>query len=219
MYSNQKRRRECRRSVGDSLRDRRAIIFKGSYVQANRLRVVPIRGRASKRGCACSKSTKCRRTARHDRCAHRRETTPPPMLSTSCSSRLLAAKRSRGRCRDGNRSILERAIPRSSAYYIADKAVKAGNDRVMLTEREAHTGTAIDCRLSFSADHARDRLSRMFRCLTLCANTGSAGGASGGKRGFCCRSCVPRWQSASCVFCEVHPDPANAKVTGTHNGR
>ena len=107
--------------------------------------------------------------------------------------------------RKGNSSLQRMA-------HIADKAVKAGNDRVMLTEREAHTGTAIDCRLSFSADHARDRLSRMFRCLTLCANTGSAGGASGGKRGFCCRSCVPRgWQSASCVFCEVHPDPANAK--------
>ncbi|MEW5700633.1 MAG: 3-deoxy-8-phosphooctulonate synthase [Candidatus Zixiibacteriota bacterium] len=96
--------------------------------------------------------------------------------------------------------------------HIADKAVRAGNDRVILTERGSTHGyndLVVDFRslpimrglgfpVCYDASHSLQ-------------TPGSAGGRSGGRREFL----LPLLRAAvavgvDAVFCEVHPDPATA---------
>jgi 2-dehydro-3-deoxyphosphooctonate aldolase (KDO 8-P synthase) len=97
--------------------------------------------------------------------------------------------------------------------HIADKAVQAGNDRVVLTERGTSHGYGdliVDFRslpimrgfgypVCYDASHATQ-------------TPGSSGGRSGGRREFL----LPLLRAAlavgvDAVFCEVHPDPPQAK--------
>ncbi|HUU44563.1 MAG TPA: 3-deoxy-8-phosphooctulonate synthase [Acidobacteriota bacterium] len=97
--------------------------------------------------------------------------------------------------------------------HIADKAVQAGNDRVILTERGTTHGYGdliVDFRslpimrgfgfpVCYDASHAMQ-------------TPGSSGGQSGGRREFL----LPLLRAAlavgvDAVFCEVHPDPGQAK--------
>lgn len=103
-------------------------------------------------------------------------------------------------------------VAASDMVHIADKAVRAGNEKVILTERGTTFGygdLVVDFRslpilrqsgfpVCYDASHSVQ-------------TPGSAGGRSGGKREFL----MPLMRAAlavgvDAVFCEVHPDPENA---------
>lgn len=96
--------------------------------------------------------------------------------------------------------------------HVADKAVRAGNDKVILTERGTTFGygdLVVDFRSLTTMRHAGFPV--CYDASHSVQTPGSAGGRSGGKREFL----LPLLRAAlavgiDAVFCEVHPDPENA---------
>jgi 2-dehydro-3-deoxyphosphooctonate aldolase (KDO 8-P synthase) len=96
--------------------------------------------------------------------------------------------------------------------HIADKAIRAGNDKVMLTERGSTFGYG-DLVVDFRSLPVM-RASGFPVCYDASHSVqtpGSSGGQSGGKREFL----LPLLRAAlavgvDAVFCEMHPDPPKA---------
>ena len=101
----------------------------------------------------------------------------------------------------------------SDMAHIADKAVRAGNDKVILTERGTTFGYG-DLVVDFRSLPVM-RQSGYPVCYDASHSVqtpGSAGGRSGGRREFL----LPLLSAAlavgvDAVFCEVHPDPDKAR--------
>jgi 2-dehydro-3-deoxyphosphooctonate aldolase (KDO 8-P synthase) len=202
-----------------SARDRRSIIFKGSYVKANRLRSDSYQGPGLEEGLRLLEKVRNAAGLPVTTDVHTVEEARaaadvvdllqiPAFLCRQTDLVVAAAK-------TGKPVNIKKGqfLAPADMAHIADKAVKAGNDRVMLTERGSSHGygdlivdfrslpimRATGCPVCFDASHSVQ-------------TPGSAGGASGGKREFL----LPLLRAAlavgiDAVFCEVHPDPANAK--------
>jgi len=202
-----------------SARDRRAIIFKGSYIKANRLRGDSYQGPGLEEGLRLLEKVRNAAGLPVTTDVHTVEEARaaadvvdllqiPAFLCRQTDLVVAAAK-------TGKPVNIKKGqfLAPADMAHIADKAVKAGNDRVMLTERGSSHGygdlivdfrslpimRATGCPVCFDASHSVQ-------------TPGSAGGASGGKREFL----LPLLRAAlavgvDAIFCEVHPDPANAK--------
>lgn len=97
--------------------------------------------------------------------------------------------------------------------HIADKAISAGNDQIILTERGTTHGYG-DLIVDFRSLPIMRALGYpvCFDASHSVQSPGSAGGSSGGKREFL----LPLLRAAlavgvDAVFCEVHPDPDKAR--------
>lgn len=199
-------------------RDRRAIIFKGSYLKANRLRGDSYQGPGLDEGLRILEKIKKTsglpvttdvHTVGEARAASQVVDLIqiPAFLCRQTDLVVAAAK-------TGKPINIKKGqfLAPSDMAHIADKAVSAGNEKVMLTERGTSHGYGdliVDFRslpimraagfpVCYDASHSVQ-------------SPGSAGGSSGGKREFL----LPLLRAAlavgvDAVFCEVHPDPAKA---------
>ena len=202
-----------------SAREGRAIVFKGSYIKANRLRGDSYQGPGLEEGLRILESVKKVSGLPVTTDVHTVEETRaaatvvdliqiPAFLCRQTDLVVAAAKTGK----PINIKKGQFLAPEDMAH-IVDKAVTAGNDKVMLTERGSTHGYGdliVDFRslpimraagfpVCYDASHSVQ-------------SPGSAGGTSGGKREFL----LPLLRAAvavgvDAVFCEVHPDPAVAK--------
>ena len=200
-------------------RDRRPIIFKGSYIKANRLRGDSFTGPGIDAGLRILEKVRANsglpvttdvHTAEEARTAGRVVDLIqiPAFLSRQTDLVVAAAKTGR----PVNIKKGQFLAPEDMAH-IADKAIQAGNSNVILTERGSTHGYG-----DLVVDFRSLPIMRSFG-FPVCYDAshsvqtpGSAGGASGGRRDFL----LPLLRAALAVgidalFCEVHPDPANAK--------
>lgn len=200
-------------------RDHRAIVFKGSYIKANRLRGDSYQGPGLEEGLRILESVKTSSGLPVTTDVHTVEEARataeivdllqiPAFLCRQTDLVVAAAM-------TGKPINIKKGqfLAPSDMAHIADKAVSAGNAKVMLTERGSTHGYGdliVDFRslpimraagfpVCYDASHSVQ-------------SPGSAGGASGGKREYL----LPLLRAAlaigvDAVFCEVHPDPALAK--------
>lgn len=197
----------------------RQIIFKGSYIKANRLRGDSYQGPGLEEGLRILAKVKNETGLSVTTDVHSVEDVRaaaaivdliqiPAFLCRQTDLVVSAAK-------TGKAVNIKKGqfLAPDDMIHIANKAVQAGNSKVILTERGTTHGYGdliVDFRslpimrssgfpVCFDASHSVQ-------------TPGSAGGASGGKREFL----LPLLRAAlavgiDSVFCEVHPDPANAK--------
>jgi 2-dehydro-3-deoxyphosphooctonate aldolase (KDO 8-P synthase) len=199
-------------------RGRRSIVFKGSYIKANRLRGDSYQGPGIEEGLRILEAVKTSFGLPVTTDVHTVEEANaasqvvdllqiPAFLCRQTDLVVAAAK-------TGKPINIKKGqfLAPSDMAHIADKAVAAGNDRVLLTERGSTYGYGdliVDFRslpimrsagfpVCYDASHSVQ-------------SPGAAGGASGGKREFL----LPLLRAAlavgvDAVFCEIHPDPAHA---------
>jgi len=202
-----------------AIRDKRVIVFKGSYLKANRLRSDSYQGPGLDEGLRILQdvatasglpvTTDVHTVGEADAAAAVVDLLQIPAFLCRQTDLVVAAAKT------GKAVNIKKGqfIAPSDMGHIADKAVAAGNDKIMLTER----GTC----------HGYGDLVVDFRSLPIMRATGfpvcydashsvqspgSSGGSSGGKREFL----LPLLRAAMAVgidaiFCEVHPDPSHAK--------
>lgn len=202
-----------------AIRKHRATVFKGSYIKANRLRGDSYQGPGLEEGLRILESVRSSFGLSVTTDVHTVEEARaaadvvdllqiPAFLCRQTDLVVAAA-------RTGKPINIKKGqfLAPSDMAHIADKAVSAGNSKVMLTERGSTHGYGdliVDFRslpimrsagfpVCYDASHSVQ-------------SPGSAGGASGGKREFL----LPLLRAAlavgvDAVFCEIHPDPAHAK--------
>lgn len=200
-------------------REHRSIVFKGSYIKANRLRGDSYQGPGIEEGLRILEAVKSSFGLPVTTDVHTVEEANaaaqivdlvqiPAFLCRQTDLVVAAAK-------TGKPINIKKGqfLAPADMAHIADKAVMAGNGQVMLTERGSTHGygdLVVDFRslpimraagfpVCYDASHSVQ-------------SPGSVGGASGGKREFL----LPLLRAAlavgvDAVFCEIHPDPANAK--------
>lgn len=200
-------------------RDGRAIVFKGSYIKANRLRGDSYQGPGLEEGLRILEAVKASFGLQVTTDVHTIEEARaaaeivdllqiPAFLCRQTDLVVAAAK-------TGKPINIKKGqfLAPSDMAHIADKAVSAGNAKVMLTERGCTHGYG-DLIVDFRSLPIM-RASGFPVCYDASHSVqspGSAGGASGGKREFL----LPLLRAAlaigvDSVFCEIHPDPAHAK--------
>ncbi len=199
--------------------DSRRIIFKGSYIKANRLRGDSYQGPGLEEGLRTLETVKnvtglpvttdVHTVAEAQAAAQVVDLLQIPAFLCRQTDLIVAAAKT------GKPINIKKGqfLAPSDMAHIADKAVAEGNDHVILTER--------------GSSHGYGDLIVDFRSLPIMRATGfpvcydashsvqspgSSGGSSGGKREFL----LPLLRAAvavgvDAVFCEVHPDPSNAK--------
>lgn len=200
-------------------RDHRSIVFKGSYIKANRLRGDSYQGPGIEEGLRILEAVKKSSGLPVTTDVHTVDEAKtaaqvvdliqiPAFLCRQTD--LVVASATTGKPINIKKGQF---LAPSDMAHIADKAVAAGNNQVMLTERGSTHGYGdliVDYRslpimraagfpVCYDASHSVQ-------------SPGSAGGVSGGKREFL----LPLLRAAlavgvDAVFCEVHPDPTNAK--------
>jgi 2-dehydro-3-deoxyphosphooctonate aldolase (KDO 8-P synthase) len=200
-------------------RDRRPIIFKGSYIKANRLRGDSYTGPGMEAGLRILEKVRATSGLPVTTDVHTAEEARtaggvvdliqiPAFLSRQTDLVVAAAK-------TGKPINIKKGqfLAPDDMAHIADKALQAGNGNVILTERGSTHGYG-----DLIVDFRSLPIMRSFG-FPVCYDAshsvqtpGSAGGASGGRRDFL----LPLLRAAlavgvDAVFCEVHPDPPNAK--------
>jgi len=192
--------------------------FQGSYIKANRLRGDSFY-RPGNRRRLCGFSRRCARTPGclvttdvHTcrRSSYRRPVVVdliqiPAFLSRQTTLSLPPQRRA-------GREYQKGQFPPRRHGHIADKRSQAGNSNVILTERGFHTGYG-----DLVVDFPLAAIMRSFdfpfaTTLRTRYRPPVRGRASGGRRDFL----LPLLRAAlrvgiDALFCEVHPDPANAK--------
>ena len=199
--------------------DHRSIVFKGSYIKANRLRGDSYQGpgieeglrilEAVRRSSGLPVTTDVHTVDEAKAASQVVDLLQIPAFLCRQTDLVVAAAKT------GKPINIKKGqfLAPTDMAHIADKAVAVGNSQVMLTERGSTHGYGdliVDFRslpimraagfpVCYDASHSVQ-------------SPGSAGGASGGKREFL----LPLLRAAlavgvDAVFCEVHPDPANAK--------
>lgn len=198
--------------------DQRSIVFKGSYTKANRLRADSYRGPGIDEGLRILNDVKEATGLAVTTDVHTVEEVRavadvadliqiPAFLCRQTDIVVAAAA-------TGKPVNIKKGqfLAPADMAHIADKAVQAGNNQIMLTERGISHGygdLVVDFRslpimraagfpVCYDASHSVQ-------------SPGSAGGSSGGKREFL----IPLLRAAlavgvDAVFCEVHPDPPAA---------
>jgi 2-dehydro-3-deoxyphosphooctonate aldolase (KDO 8-P synthase) len=200
-------------------KQRRQIVFKGSYTKANRLRSDSYTGPGIEKGLrilelvkrqsGLAVTTDVHTVADAGMAAAVVDLVQIPAFLCRQTDLVVAAAKT-GRPINIKKGQF---LSPSDMGHIADKAVQAGNHKVLLTER--------------GATHGYGDLIVDFRSLPIMRSTGhpvcydashsvqtpgSGGGHSGGKREFL----LPLLRGAlavglDAVFCEVHPNPLSAK--------
>jgi len=200
-------------------RDSRRIIFKGSYIKANRMRGDSYQGPGLEEGLRILETVKkatgllvttdVHTVSEAQAAAQVVDLLQIPAFLCRQTDLIVAAAKT------GKPINIKKGqfLAPSDMAHIADKAVAAGNNHIMLTERGSTYGYGdliVDFRslpimratgfpVCYDASHSVQ-------------SPGSSGGSSGGKREFL----LPLLRAAiavgvDAVFCEVHPDPPNAK--------
>lgn len=199
--------------------DHRAIVFKGSYIKANRLRGDSYQGPGLEEGLRILErvkttsglpvTTDVHTVAEANAAAEVVDMLQIPAFLCRQTDLVVAAAKT------GKPVNIKKGqfLAPSDMAHIADKAVAAGNSKVMLTERGTTHGYG-DLVVDFRSLPIM-RASGFPVCYDASHSVqspGSSGGASGGKREFL----LPLLRAAvavgvDAIFCEVHPDPASAK--------
>jgi 2-dehydro-3-deoxyphosphooctonate aldolase (KDO 8-P synthase) len=216
--------RELALTVAETLsksvtRDNRRIIFKGSYIKANRLRGDSYQGPGLDEGLRILETVKnatglpvttdVHTVSEAQAAAQVVDLLQIPAFLCRQTDLVVAAAKT------GKPINIKKGqfLAPSDMAHIADKAVAVGNDHIILTERGSTYGYGdliVDFRslpimrstgfpVCYDASHSVQ-------------SPGSSGGSSGGKREFL----LPLLRAAvavgvDAVFCEVHPDPYSAK--------
>lgn len=198
--------------------ENRAIVFKSSYVKANRLRGDSFTGPGLDEGLRMLERVRDKtglplttdvHTASEARAAA--EVVDllqiPAFLCRQTDLVVAAAK-------TGKPLNIKKGqfLSPTDMGHIADKAVQAGNDKVILTERGTSHGYG-DLIVDFRSLPIMRALGYpvCYDASHSVQTPGSSGGRSGGRREFL----VPLLRAAlavgvDAIFCEVHPDPARA---------
>lgn len=202
-----------------SVRESHPIIFKGSYVKANRLRGDSYQGpgieeglrilESVKRSTGLPVTTDVHTVAEAAAAADVVDMLQIPAFLCRQTDLVVAAAKT------GLPVNIKKGqfLAPSDMAHIADKAASAGNNKVMLTERGSTYGYG-DLVVDFRSlpIMRRSGFPVCYDASHSVQSPGSSGGASGGKREFL----LPLLRAAvaigvDAVFCEVHPDPPNAK--------
>jgi 2-dehydro-3-deoxyphosphooctonate aldolase (KDO 8-P synthase) len=200
-------------------RDSRQIVFKSSYTKANRLRGDSYQGPGIEEGLRILEKVRARTglpvTTDVHTSADAALAAPvidliqiPAFLCRQTD--LVVAAAMSGRPINIKKGQF---LAPADMAHIADKAVQAGNPKVMLTERGSTHGYG-DLIVDFRSLPTM-RAAGFPVCYDASHSVqtpGSAGGASGGRREFL----LPLLRAAvavgiDAIFCEVHPDPDSAK--------
>ncbi len=208
--------------VGEKLaisRRNRSIVFKGSYIKANRLRGDSYQGpgldaglrilEAVKKTTGLPVTTDVHTVEEARTAAQVVDMLQIPAFLCRQTDLVVAAAQT------GKPINIKKGqfLAPADMAHIANKAVAAGNAQVMLTERGSTHGYG-DLIVDFRSLPIM-RASGFPVCYDASHSVqspGSAGGTSGGKREFL----LPLLRAAlavgvEAVFCEVHPDPSQAK--------
>jgi 2-dehydro-3-deoxyphosphooctonate aldolase (KDO 8-P synthase) len=196
----------------------RAIVFKSSYVKANRLRADSFTGPGLEEGLrileevrrqtGLAVTTDVHSPAEARAASEVVDLVQIPAFLCRQTDLVVAAART------GKPLNIKKGQFMSPAdmAHLADKAVQAGNDHVMLTERGTTFGygdLVVDFRSLVTMRQAGFPV--CYDASHSVQTPGSAGGQSGGRREFL----LPLMRAAlavgvDAVFCEVHPDPSAA---------
>ena len=216
--------REMALQVADALRrvvdqSRPSIVFKGSYIKANRLRGDSYQGPGLdaglriledvKNASGLAVTTDVHTVADAHAAAAVVDMLQIPAFLCRQTDLVVAAAKT------GKPINIKKGqfLAPADMAHIADKAVATGNDKILLTERGTSHGYG-DLVVDFRSLPIM-RASGFPVCYDASHSVqspGSSGGSSGGKREFL----LPLLRAAhaigvDAIFCEVHPNPAQAK--------